>query len=50
MKLLPRLVSKGRGSGTLVDDGADITVAVEEESDVVDGAVTMESKGVAVVE
>lgn len=49
VKLLPRLVSKGRGSGALVDDGAVITVVVE-EPELVGGAVTVEGKGVAVVE
>lgn len=49
VKLLPRLVSKGRGSGTSVDSGAVMTVAVE-EPELLDGAVTVEGKGVAVVE
>lgn len=49
VKLLPRLVSKGRGRGTLVEAGAVMTVPVE-EAELLNGAVAVEGKGVAVVE
>ena len=49
VKLLPRLVSKGRGSGTFVDAGAAMTLAVV-EPELVGGAVAVEGRGVAVVE
>ena len=52
VKLLPKFVSKGLGSGSSVGAGAVKRVAVEagDEPELLDGARIVEGKGVATVE